>query len=108
MVFRQAKRGGLLRPKADYRNLDLFVVRVDHTVVAGLAGILCAAAAAVAAAVRIRIALRSRVLVKLLRNRIERLLHFVGRGLDGGNVGALLGFLQLFDRGQNQAPCHFR
>ena len=65
------------------------------------------AAAAVAAAVRIRIALRSRVLVKLLRNCIERLLHFVGRSLNGGNVGTLLCFLQLFDGGQNRSLVTF-
>ena len=77
--------------------LDFLVVCIDDTVVA------CAVLRAIAGSAcrGVRIALRSRVLIQLLGDCVERLLNLVGRGLDGGNVVALLGFLQLFDGCQN-------
>ena len=58
------------------------VVRVYHAVVAGLIAALGAV-------------LGSGLLVQLLGNRVEGLLDFLGSGLDGLYVVALVDFLQL-------------
>ena len=62
------------------------VVGIDDTVVIAALGVLGTT-------------LRACLLVQLLGNRVESLLHFLGSGLDGGYVGALVDFLQVVHGG---------
>ena len=89
-------RGGYAAPIAvllELVILDLFVVRIDDAVVIAA----CLRASLAGIRVGVRLTLRGRVLVKLLGHGVERLLDFLGCSLDGGEVGALLGGLQLLD-----------
>ena len=66
------------------------VIRVNHAVVAGLIAGLAALGLTL---------LRACLLIQLLGDCVESLLDFLGSGLDGFYIGALVDFLQMVHSG---------